>query len=75
MRWTEAAIARGDRRRLRSSSDVIGEFQHGNLVSTETGPPNASLGGIRANDAISNCPVVADLPGVDPGQRGAPGHL
>jgi len=30
----------------------------------------------RALDhAISNCPVVADLPGVDPGQRGARGHL
>ena len=72
LRWTEAAIAAGERRRLRSDSDVIGEFNKGNLVDTGTGPPNRSLDGIRANNAISNCPIVVRLPSVDPGQRGRP---
>lgn len=70
LRWTEAAIATNQRRRLRSASDVIGEFNKGNLRDTGTGPPNPSLDGIRANNAISNCPIVVRLPGVDPGQRG-----
>ncbi|MCA1615189.1 MAG: hypothetical protein LC800_13860 [Acidobacteria bacterium] len=70
LRWTEAAIATGQRRRLRSASDVIGEFEKGNLESTGTGPPNPSLKGIRANNAISNCPIVVRLAGVDPGERG-----
>lgn len=72
VRWTEAAIANGLRRRLESTSDVIGEFEKGNIVDTGTGPANPSLGGIRANNAISNCPIVVDLRGLDPGQRGAP---
>lgn len=72
LRWTEAAIAAGERRRLKSSSDVIGEFKNGNLRDTGTGPPNPSLDGIRANNAISNCPIAVRLPSVDPGQRGAP---
>lgn len=73
VRWTEAAIAAGERRRLESPSDLIKEFRDGNIVSTGTGPPNPSLGGIRSNGAISNCPVVAQIPGVDPGERGEPG--
>lgn len=72
LRWTEEAIAAGERRRLRSDSDVIGEFNKGNLRDTGTGPPNPSLDGIRANNAISNCPIVVRLPSVDPGQRGRP---
>lgn len=70
LRWTEEAIAAGERRRLDSDSDVVGEFDKGNLVSTGTGPPNPSLDGIRANNAISNCPIVVELPSVDPGERG-----
>lgn len=70
LRWTEAAIAAGERRRLRSAGDVVGEFKKGNLRDTGTGPPNPSLDGIRANNAISNCPIVVRLAGVDPGQRG-----
>jgi len=66
LRWTEEAIAAGERRRLVSASDVIGEFNKGNLEGTGTGPPN--LDGIRANNAISNCPIVAEFPSVDPGQ-------
>jgi len=72
LRWTEEAIAAGERERLRSDSDVIGEFNKGNLVDTGTGPPNPSLDGIRANNAISNCPIVVRLPSVDPGQRDSP---
>jgi hypothetical protein len=71
VKWTDAAIANGSRRRLVSTSDIIGEFQKGNIVDTGTGPANPSLGGIRANNAISNCPIVVDLRSVDPGQRGA----
>jgi len=70
LRWTEEAIATGERRRLRSDSDVIGEFKKGNLRDTGTGPRNPSLEGIRANNAISNCPIAVRLPSVDPGQRG-----
>jgi hypothetical protein len=70
--WTASAIAHGQRRRLVSTSDVIGEFDKGNLVGEGTGPMNPSLDGIRANDAISNCPIIIRLPGVDPGQRGTP---
>lgn len=72
LRWTEEAIAKNQRRRMRSASDVIGEFNKGNLRDTGTGPPNPSLDGIRANDAISNCPIVIRLPSVDPGKRGQP---
>jgi hypothetical protein len=72
LRWTEEAIAAGERRRLDDDSEVVDEFEEGNLVSTGTGPPNPSLGGIRANNAISNCPIVIELPSVNPGQRGAP---
>ena len=72
LRWTEAAIAAGLRRRMRSASDVIGEFNKGNLMDTGTGPPNPSLDGIRANNAISMCPIVVRLPSVDPDQRGQP---
>lgn len=72
LRWTEEAIAAGERRRLDDDSEVVDEFEEGNLASTGTGPPNPSLGGIRANNAISNCPIVIELPSVNPGQRGAP---
>jgi len=70
--WTAAAIAAGERRRLVSPSDVVGEFNKGHLVGEGLGPPNPSLDGIRANDAISNCPIIIRLPGLDPGQRGTP---
>jgi hypothetical protein len=70
--WTASAIAHGQRRRLVSTSDVVGEFDKGNLVDEGPGPMNPSLDGIRASDAISNCPIVIRLPGVDPGQRGTP---
>jgi hypothetical protein len=72
VQWTDAAVAAGLRRRLVSPSDAIGEFKKGNIVSAGSGPANPSLDGIQASDAISNCPIVVGLPGVDPGQRGKP---
>ncbi|MEO5862716.1 MAG: hypothetical protein ABIQ03_09680 [Burkholderiales bacterium] len=70
--WTDQAIAAGERRRLESVSEIIGEFRKGNLVSAGTGPANSSLKGIRAFDAVSNCPIVVTLPSVERGARGAP---
>lgn len=72
VKWSEAAIAAGQRRRLVSTSDVIGEFKAGRLESDGTGPPNPSLDGIRASNAISNCPIVIRTAGVDRGERGSP---
>lgn len=57
--WTDAAIAAGQRERLASASEVRNAFDHGLIVSGGNGPANASLNGLRAANAISNCPVVA----------------
>jgi len=56
--------------RIESISQLINLFRDGKIESAGAGPPNPSLGGIQANDAISNCPIVARIDGVDPGQRG-----
>jgi len=41
---------------------VVGAFQAGHLVSgAPDGVPNASLGGLRAIGAISNCPITFNL--------------
>lgn len=67
VKWRESALAQ--RERLTSTSEVINAFNHGLIDSEGTGPANKSLDGIRANDAISNCPVVARIRSVNPGQR------
>ncbi len=59
--WTEAAIAAGLRRRLTSDDDVADAFQAGHVVSGGEGPPNPSLKGLRAANAIWNCPVTAEI--------------
>ncbi|MBA2558788.1 MAG: hypothetical protein H0V07_02700 [Propionibacteriales bacterium] len=61
--WTKAAIAAGERHRLRGAGEVRNEFSHGNIVSAgfSKGPHNESLEGLRAAGFISNCPVVALL--------------
>ena len=57
--WTDAAIAAGLRRQLRDHEEVAALVEGGILASGGTGPPNPSLGGLRAAGFISNCPVVA----------------
>jgi hypothetical protein len=61
--WTDAAIAAGLRVQLHSQDEVRTQAQAGNLVSALPGTPNAGLGGINAIGAISNCPIMAVLPG------------
>lgn len=57
--WTNAAIAAHKRVRLTSASAVAAGVRDGTLVSGGTGPPNSSLGGLRAAGFISNCSIVA----------------
>jgi hypothetical protein len=59
--WTDAAIAAGKRNRLTSDDEVADAFEDGLIVSGGDGPRNPSLGGLRAANAISNCPVTAEF--------------
>jgi hypothetical protein len=61
--WTSAAIAAGKQVQLHSQDDVRMEALAGNIVSALPGTPDASLGGINASGAISNCPIIAVFPG------------
>ncbi|MBA3641204.1 MAG: hypothetical protein H0W53_18430 [Acidobacteria bacterium] len=70
--WTDAAIAAGLRRRLTDAEEeIVGLFKKGLVVSGEpAGTPNASLGGLRAINAISNCPSASTS--VPPADRACP---
>ena len=57
--WSEEAVSSGDRKRLTSSAQIAAEVRAGRLTSGGTGPANASLGGLKAANFISNCPTVA----------------
>lgn len=59
--WTNAAIAAGDRQRLTSESEIANAVQKKLVVSGGQGPMNEELGGLRAANFISNCPVVAQF--------------
>lgn len=60
--WTDAAIASGLRRRLIAEEEVVPAFLAGLVVSGDPGgTPNPSLGGLRAINAISNCPISINL--------------
>lgn len=61
--WTAAAISAGKRVQLQSQAQVGQEALAGNIVSALPGTPDASIGGINASGAISNCPIVAVFPG------------
>ncbi len=61
--WTNAAIAAGLRVQLHSQDAIREQAQAGNIVSALPGTPNASLGGINAIGAISNCPIIVVFPG------------
>ena len=63
VKWTDAAIAAGKRVQLHSQDDVRTEALAGNLVSALPGTPDTGLGGINSSGAISNCPIIAVLPG------------
>ena len=61
--WTDAAIAAGRRVQLHSQDAIRQQALAGNIVSALPGTPNASLGGINAIGAISNCPIIVVFPG------------
>jgi hypothetical protein len=56
--WTVQAVNKGQRRLLTSAEEVIEEVEAGRLESGGEGPANDSLAGLRALEAISNCPIV-----------------
>jgi hypothetical protein len=56
--WTEQAVENDQRRLLTSAEEVIEEVEAGRIESGGEGPANDSLAGLRALDAISNCPIV-----------------
>ena len=58
--WTDEAIAAGKRRRITGFTDLRNLVEEG-LVVSFTGSPGAENGfvaGLRASDAIINCPVI-----------------
>lgn len=61
--WTDAAIAAGLRHRLiDAEEEVVEAFEAGLVVSAPNGvQPNPSLGGLKAINAISNCPISINL--------------
>ena len=61
--WTDAAIAAGERIRLTDAEkEIVALFKAGLVVSGDpAGTPNASLKGLRAIGAISNCPISINL--------------
>lgn len=59
--WTDAAIAAGKRERLTGTGELEHAIKKGFVVSGGDGPRNPSLEGLRAANAISNCPVTAQL--------------
>ena len=61
--WTPAAIAAGKRVLVTGNAQIVAGLRAGDLVSGGTGPANASLGGLKALGAVSNCPTVAVLKG------------
>jgi len=58
-RWTDQAIASGQRVRIDDHDDIAEAFEDGLLESVGAGPANPELGGLRAADFIVNCPIMA----------------
>jgi hypothetical protein len=56
--WTDEAVKNDQRKLLTSTDEVIDEVKAGRIESGGEGPPNKSLAGLRALEAISNCPIV-----------------
>ena len=59
--WTDEAIEAGQRRRITGFEDLSRLVQEGLVVSFEgsPGPENPFVAGLRASNAIINCPVIA----------------
>ncbi len=58
--WTETAIANGQRRAIRGFEDLQNLMEAGLVESFagSTGPENPFLFGLRASNAVINCPVI-----------------
>jgi hypothetical protein len=56
--WTQDAVDRDQRRLLTSANEVVQEVDAGRLESGGEGPPNDSLAGLRALEAVSNCSIM-----------------
>ena len=58
--WTDEAIAAGKRRRITSFTDLRNLVEEGLVVSFagSPGPENGFVAGLRASNAIINCPVI-----------------
>jgi len=59
--WTDAAIAAGERRRVKGLADLRA-LKNAGLVTdapTNAGPVNTYMAGLRASGLIINCPVIA----------------
>ena len=57
--WTKRAIARGQRKRLTSTSQVAAAVRAHRITSAGASKANRSLGGLKAIGFVSNCPIVA----------------
>ncbi len=56
--WSEGAVEKEQRKLLTSAEDVIAEVEANRLESGGEGPPNDSLAGLKALEAISNCSIM-----------------
>lgn len=59
--WTDAAIAREERRRLADFSEVANAVADGQVVSGGGGPANERLDGLRAGGFVVNCPIIVEF--------------
>jgi len=57
--WTKRAIARGQRKRLTSASQVAAGVRAHRITSAGKSKANRSLAGLRAIGFVSNCSIVA----------------
>lgn len=59
--WTDAAIKAGQRRRVKSMTDLAGLVTAGLVMNIpkNTGGPNPLVAGLKPTGAIINCPVIA----------------
>lgn len=59
--WTDEAIAAGERRRITGFEDLFDLVERGLVesFSGSPGPENGFVAGLRASNAIINCPVIA----------------
>lgn len=58
--WTQEAINAGERRAIRGFADLAGLVEDGLITSFDgsTGPENDFIFGLKASNAVINCPVI-----------------